>query len=196
MSLLEKLQTRASEARARVEKLRMEIAALEKELAAQEAELARWGVAEEAVLQLMEEDEAATGQAAPGMDGSPAVAAAVAARSRVVSAPVTRADGRVLEESYENVVLALASAGRPLRARAVCEAVGWQADHRPVERMRIKLKRLVKQGWLTEGEVGLFAIAPGVGNPPDSAAVEGGTVAQDGGGDAAGSAIPAAPGVA
>lgn len=29
--------------------------------------------------------------------------------------------------------------------------------------MRGKLKRLVSQGWLTESEAGLFAIAPGSG---------------------------------
>ncbi|WP_409240329.1 hypothetical protein [Streptomyces sp. PA5.6] len=152
------------------------------------------------MLQLMEEDEAAAGHVPPERDVSPAVAAA-AVRSRVVSAPVTRADGRVLEESYENVVLALASAGRPMRARPICEAVGWQTDHRPVERMLIWLKRLVKQGWLIEGEVGLFAIAPWVGEVPDSVAAGSGADAVvvadgDGCGDASGSAIPAAPGVA
>ncbi|NEB35735.1 hypothetical protein [Streptomyces sp. SID14515] len=146
MSLLERLQARASQARARVEELCAEISALEKDLAEQQAELARWGGAAEAVLQLMEEDEVSQGRDMPGMSVSPAVAAAVAARPRVVSAPVTRADGHVLAEANEDVMLALASAGSALRAKPLCEAVGWEVDHRSVERMRIKLKRLVKQG--------------------------------------------------
>ncbi|WP_051820463.1 hypothetical protein [Streptomyces sp. NRRL S-920] len=171
MSLLERLQARASAARVRVEELRDEMAALGKELAAQEAELARWGVAEGAVLQLMEEEDLAAGRDLPGMSMPPTVAAVVKERT-VVSAPVTLADGKVLREANEGVVLALASAGRPLRGRPICEAVGWETGHRAVERMRVKLKSLVKQGRLTEEEVGLFAIAPGVGDAPTEAGAE------------------------
>lgn len=196
MSLLERLHARASDARARAEELRARIAVLEQELGELQAEVTRWGVAEAAVLQLMEEDEVAEGRDMPGLSVSPAVAAAVAARPRVVSAPVTRADGKVLGESHEDVVLALASAGRPLRAKLVCEAADWETDHRSVERMRVKLKRLVNQGWLTEDEVGLFSIAPDVGKPQPWDPAESGPVADEVQGDAAGSAIPAASGVA
>ncbi|MFE0178711.1 hypothetical protein ACFWZ2_41055 [Streptomyces sp. NPDC059002] len=70
-------------------------------------------------------------------------------------APVTRAEGGVLAEAAdEDAVLALASARRPLRAKAGWEAVGWEIEHRPVERMRVKLERLVKQGCPTEDQVG------------------------------------------
>lgn len=78
------------------------------------------------MLQPVDEDEAAAGRVSSGMGVSPAVAAAVAARFRGLSAPETRADGRVLDESYENVVLALASTGRPLLRG------GRQADGPPV----------------------------------------------------------------
>ncbi|WP_162602623.1 hypothetical protein [Streptomyces spongiicola] len=168
-SLLERLRARASRSRARVEDLRSRIAALEKELAAEEAELSRWAVAEEAVAELLAEDDAGGGEPAAGL---PPVAVAAARRPQaVVSAPVTRGDGEVLAGVSEDVVLALASAGRPLRSREICEAVGAGTEHRPVEGMRVRLKRLVKQGWLTEDQVGLFAIAPGVGDPASAGAV-------------------------
>lgn len=167
-SLLEKLQMRASATRARVEDLRSRIVDLEKELAAEEARLSRWAVAEEAVAELLAEEETGGREVPDASEAEvvPPVAAAAAARPRVVvSAPVTRADGEVLSEANEDVVLALASAGRPLRSKDLCEAVGQETDHRRVEGMRTKLKRLVKLGWLTEDQVGLFAIAPGVGDP-------------------------------
>ncbi|MCH0559171.1 hypothetical protein [Streptomyces sp. MUM 16J] len=181
--VLERLRARTSAARSRVEGLRSRIAVLEKELAEEEERLSRWAVAEEAVSELLAEDDDADGEetsvAAAGAETSAAPVAAAAAGRVVVSAPVTRADGTVLGGANEDVVLALASAGRPLRARPICEAVGWETDHRPVERMRVRLKRLVKQGWLTEDQVGLFAIAPGVGDPPGRDVQVNGTAVDD-----------------
>ncbi|QEU96428.1 hypothetical protein [Streptomyces kanamyceticus] len=178
--LMEKLRSRASASRAQVEELRMQIAALQERLAEEEDRLSRWAVAEEALNELLAEDEApgSVDVTPTAPSGQASVAAAVVERV-VVSAPVTRADGKVLGEANEDVVLALASAGRPLRAKPICEAVGWDLDHRRVERMRVKLKRLVKQGWLIEGEVGLFAIAPGVGDPPDVGGRVNGTAVAD-----------------
>ncbi|MFE0102958.1 hypothetical protein [Streptomyces sp. NPDC059009] len=180
-SLVERLRARASESRMRVDDLRTQISALQNELAAEEEQLSRWAVAEEAVDELLAEDgntdaEAASVAGAEARPPEASVAATVVERT-VVSAPVTRADGKVLGESHEDVVLALASAGRPLRAKPICEAVGWKTEHRAVERMRVKLKRLVKQGWLTEDEVGLFAIAPGVGDSPEMSGGVDGTAA-------------------
>lgn len=130
--------------------------------------------------EVLAEEEAGEATPVPDAGGNSATLVAAAAAERVVvSAPVTRADGKMLAEANEDVVLALASAGRPLRAKPICEAVGWETDHRPVERMRVKLKRLVKQGWLTEGEVGLFAIAPGVGELAGPAAMTDGAVIED-----------------
>jgi hypothetical protein len=71
-------------------------------------------------------------------------------------------DGRRLPVAYRDVVEVLADAGRPLRARQVCQAVGTGAEPRHREGMRIKLKRLVERGWLVEAEPGLFACAAGV----------------------------------
>jgi hypothetical protein len=70
--------------------------------------------------------------------------------------------GRGLPVAYRDVVEVLADAGVPLRARQVCQAVGVGAEPRHREGMRIKLKRLVKRGWLVEAEPGLFACAAGV----------------------------------
>ncbi|MFJ2774930.1 hypothetical protein [Streptomyces sp. NPDC087300] len=181
-SLLEKLQVRTSASRARVEDLQSRIAALEGELAAEQERLSDLAIMEKTVLAMMAEDDTATdGEAESGPDVGERGSAPVAAAERprvVVSAPVTRADGKVLAEASEDVVLALASAGRPLRAKPICEAVGWETEHRPVERMRVKLKRLVKQGWLTEDEVGLFAIAPGVGDPAGTGGFVNGTAVE------------------
>lgn len=168
-SLLEKLRAKALESRARVEDLRARIAGLEEELAAEEDRVSRWAVAEEAVAELLAEDDTHIEESAfvagPAAGPSQAAVAASEGARVVVSAPVTRADGEVLSEANEDVVLALASAGRPLRSKEICEAVGAGTGHRQVEGMRVRLKRLVKQGWLTEDQVGLFAIAPGVGDP-------------------------------
>ncbi|CAM5323262.1 hypothetical protein GCM10010329_39330 [Streptomyces spiroverticillatus] len=174
-SLVERLRARASVSRTRVEDLRGQIAILEKELAEEELQLSRWAVAEDAVTELLAEEGDTDQGRAPADSEAPVPGESVAAAARerrVVSAPVTRTDGKVLREANEGVVLALASAGRPLRARPICEAVGWETGHRAVERMRVKLKSLVKQGWLTEDEVGLFAIAPGVGDTPDTGGPE------------------------
>ncbi|MEV0530161.1 hypothetical protein AB0I66_42835 [Streptomyces sp. NPDC050439] len=182
MSLLEKLQARASVSRARVQDLRAQIAVLQKQLAVEEERLARWAVAEEAVAEVLAEGDAAVAEEMPiasrASAGQSPVAAATVERV-VISAPVRRADGEVLSEANEDVVLALASAGRPLRSRQICEAVGQETDHRRIEGMRTKLKRLVKQGWLAEGQVGLFTIAPGVGDAPAVSAAVNGTAVED-----------------
>ncbi|MEV0115918.1 hypothetical protein AB0H77_22170 [Streptomyces sp. NPDC050844] len=176
-SLLEKVQARASASRARVEDLQSRITTLEGELAAEKERLSDLAITEKTVLAMLAEDDTDDGGSEAGERASTLVTAAGRPRV-VVSAPVTRADGKVLSEAGEDVVLALASAGRPLRARPICEAVGWETSHRTVERMRVKLKRLVKQGWLSEEEVGLFAIAPGVGDPPGTGGLVNGTAVE------------------
>ncbi|MFE0135301.1 hypothetical protein ACFWY6_27575 [Streptomyces sp. NPDC059037] len=165
-SLLEKLHARASASQARAKELRIQITALQEELTAEETRLSRWTVTAETVAALLAEEGASEEDVAVEAvvgEGTPAAVAAERPRA-VVSAPVTRADGEVLSEANEDVVLALASAGRPLRSREICEALGLGTDHRRVEGMRTKLKRLVKYGWLAEEAVGLFSIAPGVGD--------------------------------
>ncbi len=49
-----------------------------------------------------------------------------------------------------------AAADAPLRARAVCEAMDLEIAPSNVNNVRLKLKRLVERGILTEPEQGLF----------------------------------------
>lgn len=169
-SLLEKVQARASASRARVDDLQRRIAGLEEELAAEKERLSDLAVTEKTMLAVIAEDDTDEDTEPEAAERGPAPVAAADRPRVMVSAPVTRADGEVLGEANEDVILALASAGRPLRAKGLCEAVGWPLEHRVVERMRVKMKRLVKQGWVAEDQVGLFTIAPGVGDAPAAAA--------------------------
>ncbi|GAA4986343.1 hypothetical protein HD597_000157 [Nonomuraea thailandensis] len=68
----------------------------------------------------------------------------------------------VLRGLRKDAVVLLASSDTPLRARDVVRALGQQDVRGQVEGMRARLKRLVVDGWLTEPEQGLFAIANGV----------------------------------
>jgi hypothetical protein len=95
------------------------------------------------------------------------VAALVAARAGVgvVRVPVWQAGvaEAVLPVAYRDVLEVLADAGRPLRARQIAAALGLGEQPRSVEGLRLKLKRLVRRGWLAEPEAGLFVRGGGVG---------------------------------
>ncbi|MGR6914410.1 hypothetical protein ACU635_09185 [[Actinomadura] parvosata] len=60
------------------------------------------------------------------------------------------------------VVIMLASAGRPMRAREVAVALGEPDVHKRVEVVRTRLKRLIGKGWLAEHQRGQFSIAEGL----------------------------------
>ncbi|MEV4400504.1 hypothetical protein [Nonomuraea sp. NPDC049607] len=60
------------------------------------------------------------------------------------------------------VVIMLASAGRPMRAREVAMALGEPDIHKRVEVVRTRLKRLIDKGWLAEHQRGQFSIAEGL----------------------------------
>ncbi|MGV9387328.1 hypothetical protein ACWDRB_66980 [Nonomuraea sp. NPDC003707] len=60
------------------------------------------------------------------------------------------------------VVIMLASAGRPMRAREVALALGEPDVHKRVEVVRTRLKRLIGKGWLAEHQRGQFSIAEGL----------------------------------
>lgn len=62
----------------------------------------------------------------------------------------------VLPVAYRDVLEVLADAGRPLRTKQIAVALGLGGEHRSVEGLRLKLKRLVKRGWLAEPAAGLF----------------------------------------
>jgi hypothetical protein len=59
--------------------------------------------------------------------------------------------------AYQQILTALADAGRPMRARDVCQALDLPILPKNTEGIRSKLKRLVSRGILIEPEPGLFA---------------------------------------
>nr|WP_237538290.1 hypothetical protein [Streptomyces sp. SID486] len=58
--------------------------------------------------------------------------------------------------AYQQIMAVFAAADAPLRARAVCEAIDLEIAPNNVNNVRLKLKRLVERGILTEPEQGLF----------------------------------------
>jgi hypothetical protein len=62
----------------------------------------------------------------------------------------------VLPLAYRDVLEVLADAAQPLRAKQIAAALGLGGEPRSVEGLRLKLKRLVKRGWLAEPAAGLF----------------------------------------
>ncbi|MEH0548209.1 hypothetical protein QA802_35645 [Streptomyces sp. B21-105] len=59
--------------------------------------------------------------------------------------------------AYQQILTALAHAGRPMRARDLCQALDLPILPKNTEGIRSKLKRLVSRGILVETEPGLFA---------------------------------------
>ncbi|MEU2145988.1 MULTISPECIES: hypothetical protein [Streptomyces] len=59
--------------------------------------------------------------------------------------------------AYQQILTAFADAGKPLRARDLCQALDLPIVPKNTEGIRSKLKRLVTRGILTEPEPGLFA---------------------------------------
>ncbi|MFD4567470.1 hypothetical protein [Streptomyces sp. NPDC058475] len=59
--------------------------------------------------------------------------------------------------AYQQILTALADAGRPIRARDLCQALDLPILPKNTEGIRSKLKRLVSRGILIEPEPGLFA---------------------------------------
>jgi hypothetical protein len=98
------------------------------------------------------------------LEAAPA-AARVGVGVGAVTVPVWQAGvaEAVLPVAYRDVLEVLADAGKPLRAKQIAAALGLGEQPRSVEGLRLKLKRLVRRGWLAEPAVGLFARRDGVG---------------------------------
>ncbi|WP_143121015.1 hypothetical protein [Streptosporangium canum] len=147
-SLLERLAADEAATRQRLTDLREQVTALEERL----SELL---IAQKVVAPLLTQRSAAEGAAQDQSDqekpSTPPEADAEPA------GPL--ADALLeLPEVDRRVVLAMASAGRPLRAREVAQALGEPDIRGRVETTRARLKRLVTAGWLAETEPGLFSI--------------------------------------
>jgi hypothetical protein len=178
-SLMAELEAREAAARGRAEALRARIAELTEQLTAEEELLSRLGITRQMVVEILggrgEHGWGALAGAEVGLDGDAGVRAALRidgpiARAALEEAPAPVRVGAVrvpqwqagvaeavLPVAYRDVLEVLADAGQPLRARQIAAALGLGGEPRSVEGLRLKLKRLVKRGWLAEPEAGLFA---------------------------------------
>ena len=184
-SLMAELEAREAAAHARAEALRARIAELTEQLTAEEDLLSRLGITRQMVLEILGGggDDRGSGalegaDAAPGgveLDGDAAVGAALRidgpiARAGLEGAPAPVRVGAVrvpqwqagveeavLPVAYRDVLEVLADAAQPLRAKQIAAALGLGEEPRSVEGLRLKLKRLVRRGWLAEPAAGLFA---------------------------------------
>jgi hypothetical protein len=73
--------------------------------------------------------------------------------------PATRPDRPDIPDNpaYQQILTSLADAGRPMRARDLCQVLDLPILPKNTEGIRSKLKRLVSRGILIEPEPGLFA---------------------------------------
>jgi hypothetical protein len=184
-SLMAELEAREAAARGRAEALRARIAELTEQLAGEEELLSRLGITRQMVLEILGGGDDRGVGALEGADGGPGgveveqdgdagVRAALrlngpVARAALEAAPVAVGVGAVrvpqwqagvaeavLPVAYRDVLEVLADAGQPLRAKQIAAALGLGEEPSSVEGLRLKLKRLVKRGWLAEPEAGLF----------------------------------------
>lgn len=137
--VLGQVRARESAARARVEGLHAELERITVELTAGEEALAGWEITRDNLMLLRAEQN--------GAGPAPVI--------------VPESEAGVLGGTDRAVVDALTVAGAGMRAKEICEVIGLEPDHRHVETLRARLKRLVKQGVLVE-DSGLFTLAEGV----------------------------------
>lgn len=131
--MIERIGARRDELADRAVLLRTELAQIEAELADLEA-------AERVVARFLADADA------PGETGAPAVAGGVI--------PV---QGRgQLPADYARLWKFAATAPGPVGCKDVCAELGLAFEPRLIEGVRVKLKRLVARGWLTEPSPGRF----------------------------------------
>jgi hypothetical protein len=68
------------------------------------------------------------------------------------------ADPTLASTAYQQILAVFATAERGLRAKDICHALGVGTTANHTESLRVKLKRLVLRGVLTEAEPGLFTL--------------------------------------
>jgi len=147
-SVLEQLECHEAAALVRVEELRAEAFAVADRLDAAAAELSRLVIARRTVAELL---DGMPGQDTDDADGVAGAGPVIAGR---YPAGVR---GSVRDEAmYERIAGVVTAAGRPLRARDVCDELGMPDAAKFTEAMRPKLKRLVADGVLAQLEPGVF----------------------------------------
>lgn len=159
--LLALLKQHEEAARQRVEELRAELAELNERIAAAEGELSDLVVTQVTLARVFAELDTDEPEFEPVVvrDADPDDLPSCLP-------PVVRvATGEVPAEGDWPVLALLASADGPLRAKEICERLEEVADHRHVETLRMRLKRMVRGEWLAEPSRGLFTLADGVRAP-------------------------------
>ncbi|WP_405141994.1 hypothetical protein OG589_32810 [Sphaerisporangium sp. NBC_01403] len=156
-SQFDRLDKHEAAVRLRLVALREQAAVLQEQVAGLENRLVHLAITRDTLLSLAEED-AAERTPGQGNEGN-ARSGSVSGGDPEVTAPPGR---RELTGVNEQVMVLMASAGRPMRAKDVALAMGEPNEHRRVETTRTRLKRLVAAGWLAEREPGQFTVAIGV----------------------------------
>lgn len=159
--LLALLKQREEAARCRVEGLRAELAALNERIVAAEEELSDLVVTQATLARVFTERDADE----PEFEQVLSRGADPDDLPGCLPPVVRVATGEVPAEGDWPVLALLASANTPLRAKEICEVTQEAADHRHVETLRMRLKRMVRGEWLAEPSRGLFALADGVRAP-------------------------------
>ena len=140
-SILDLITDREVAARSSADRLRGQIAALTEQLCLVEAELADLTTTRTTLLTL-------TGGPRPHADAE---------------------TGETIARPAYQQILAVFSPTAQMRAKDVCLALGTDTAPKDTEGARVKLKRLVARGVLTEEQPGLFTLAPPAVHPTDAA---------------------------
>ncbi|POM27308.1 hypothetical protein BTM25_17210 [Actinomadura rubteroloni] len=157
--LFERLEQEEAAEQGRLESLKAQVESLQSQVKEAEDRLARLAITRHTALALRPEDPAR--QSRDERPGSIWTSGTLGNGGE--SAPNTkREDRRPLSGTNQRVVVLLAEVGRPMRAKEIALAVGDSDEHKRVEGMRTRLKRLVANGWLNEQNPGQFSIAAGV----------------------------------
>ncbi|MGW0962296.1 hypothetical protein ACWD4K_25535 [Streptomyces gelaticus] len=128
-SILEHIETRERELADQAEQLRTSVEELTRQLGELDAESENLRITRKTLLALPMPPPAAKPER-PGIPDHPA---------------------------YQQILTALTDAGRPMRARDLCQALDLPILPKNTEGIRSKLKRLASRGILVETEPGLFA---------------------------------------
>lgn len=159
-SLQERLAAREQAAVREVEDLRARVTQLSAQLAQAEENLQRVRDAAELLTEVLAED---IDQVVPAASSAPAVGLPRDLRRwQTVPHRAQDADLATLPGAYRDVLEVMQDAGRAVRCKEVCAALGLASSDGAREAMRGKLLRLVARGWCVQGEPGRFALAPGV----------------------------------
>jgi hypothetical protein len=160
VSLPEELKVREAAARRRVEELRAVAAELALRLEAAEEDLSRLEITRETVTKVLAELSAAEPVTEADVPVGPERKFHPHGAG-VVMVPPWREGlaAAVLPDVYRDIMEVLADAPGPLQAKQIVPRIGLSATAGKIEGTRVKLKRLVERGWLTEDAPGRFTLA-------------------------------------